>query len=379
MVVFGGQSIAGVLANDTYILKNILTNPEWHKLPIPDTVPRSSLSRWGHTMVTYHEPPNTISLITNRPVPPSGNIQLLVFGGMAESYESLDDILALEVSTLTWTVVDDLTSEQKPVGRRRHVAAMDPSDHCMWVFGGRSEWNIFHSDLWKFDFKTRCWTEVHTANPPMPRTGHCGAMHGCCLYVFGGFELRGPVDSEWDYMIYNDLHRFNTKTLVWEEISPSPSGGGGGDGVRLAKGRARQVACSGTGRFMCWETGSLSEDEGEGECGEKDSTHSSDMVGDVHVCADLKTPCQAPRKRSMATCFVYNDRLYVHGGRDKHAAFNCAFSVPLITATQPTLVSHIARYIIDTSIDYSPIDLTTDLNTYLDSLFASPPRLSIRE
>eukprot|EP01064_Diplonema_japonicum_P014909 TRINITY_DN2261_c0_g3_i1.p1 TRINITY_DN2261_c0_g3~~TRINITY_DN2261_c0_g3_i1.p1 ORF type:complete len:499 (+),score=64.53 TRINITY_DN2261_c0_g3_i1:118-1614(+) len=372
MVVFGGQSVAGVLAGDAYILKDLLSSPTWHKLPSSDTILRSSLSRWGHTMVPLHEPGSTISLITGKPVPPEGNLQLIIFGGMAESYESLGDILALDVASLSWSVIDDSASETRPVGRRRHIAAIDPADYCMWVFGGRSEWNSFHSDLWRFDLRSHTWTEVHAANSPLPRTGHCGAMHGSCLYVFGGFELRGPVEGEWDYMIYNDLHQFNTMTREWEEVVPNPVGCAGEMGVHEKGKRAssRQVQNSSTSGsnpqarpVVTWgETGTSKGEETPVETGQSG----------VHICPDQTKPCVAPRQRSMASCFIYQDRFYLHGGRDKLQAFNCAFSVPLIPTNHCSLVAHVARFLVDEQVQYCDAGLADDLNNYLDSLFAAP-------
>ena len=145
MLVFGGQSAGGALASDTYILSGILHAPTWHKLPQPSTPLRGPLTRWGHTMVPVREAPNTVSWFTGEAVPESGNLQLVVFGGMAESYESLSDLLAFDVSELRWRDLTPDTSprfegekaeELVPMGRRRHVAAVDGTNRKMWVWRG---------------------------------------------------------------------------------------------------------------------------------------------------------------------------------------------------------------------------------------------------
>ena len=189
MIVFGGQSIGGLLAYDTHILSNILNNPTWHKV-----VDRSglSLARWGHTMVSLYEPPHEVSPVTGELLDSDeGNLQLIVFGGMADTYESLQDVLIFNLKDMSWSKLDTSHSPKMPIGRRRHIAALDETTNRMWMFGGRSEWNAFHSDIWYLDIATRTWVEVTPKGPsPMPRTGHCGALHNDCLYVFGGFELR---------------------------------------------------------------------------------------------------------------------------------------------------------------------------------------------
>eukprot|EP00754_Rhynchopus_humris_P024372 Rhum_TRINITY_DN14889_c26_g1::Rhum_TRINITY_DN14889_c26_g1_i1::g.126506::m.126506 len=326
MLVFGGQSAGGALASDTYILSGILHAPTWHKLPQPTTPLRGPLTRWGHTMVPVREAPNTVSWFTGEAVPESGNLQLVVFGGMAESYESLSDLLAFDVSELRWRDLTPDTSprfegekaeELLPMGRRRHVAAVDGTNRKMWIFGGRSEWNSFLADMWCFDVPTRRWTHVTAPHAPKPRTGHCSAMHANHLYVFGGFELTKSSDDEWVYVLYNDLHRFDTAARTWEELHP-----------------------------------------------ESCTRH--------HLCPDLSKPCVEPRRRSMAACFVDGDRLVVHGGRNKDCAFDCSFALPLSSPARATLAELVAQRLVDSGGAYRGCGLPGHLERHLDSLFAPP-------
>ncbi|KAJ9434928.1 hypothetical protein DIPPA_20695, partial [Diplonema papillatum] len=139
-------------------------------------------------MVAVREAPGGVSLLTQRPVPATGNVQLVVFGGMAEAYESLDDIIVFDVAEQRWSKLDesddgdaracpppaphgpgtDLTSAPsplpppgllspldvsapppdpvpppsddkklaaaypRPAGRRRHIAALDKTKTKMW-------------------------------------------------------------------------------------------------------------------------------------------------------------------------------------------------------------------------------------------------------
>eukprot|EP01063_Lacrimia_lanifica_P003219 TRINITY_DN11707_c1_g1_i1.p1 TRINITY_DN11707_c1_g1~~TRINITY_DN11707_c1_g1_i1.p1 ORF type:complete len:585 (+),score=161.14 TRINITY_DN11707_c1_g1_i1:130-1755(+) len=377
LLVFGGQSSGGALANETYILSNVLRDPQWHKLSSTRSGSIvSSLARWGHTMVTLYEPPNTRSIITQAPVSQDGNLLLIVFGGMAASYESLGDVWVFDVSRMQWSELQ-VKSARRPTGRRRHVAAID--GHKMWVFGGRSEWNYFHKDLWCLDLDTLKWSEIATPCSPLPRTGHCGAMHGHHLYIFGGFELRG-MDEEWDYVLHNDLHRFNTKTHRWEEVRPGIAGGGDdverdGDGDG-SKPKGLRLGLRGllsrTPRAWRGKGAAAAEAASDSCCAGAHAEHET-----THTCPDLVHPCHEPRKRSMAACYVYRDRLFIHGGRDKYLAFHCAFSVALPAPPSRHLVPLLAQYIVTNGIEYRA-RVPPELSAYLDSVLAPRPLLQVR-
>ena len=101
-------------------------------------------------------------------------------------------------------------------------------------------------------------------------------------------------------------------------------------------------------------------------------THNCSTKG--HICPGVSTLCCVPRQRSMAACFLHGNRLYIYGGRDKSQAFHCSFAVPLAppTRSQPTLVQHLAQYIVDKDIPYENVLIPNSVRVYLDSLFSSP-------
>ena len=119
------------------------------------------------------------------------------------------------------------------------------------------------------------------------------------------------------YVLYNDLHRFDTAARSWEELRPEPC--------------ARH-----------------------------------------HLCPDLSKPCVEPRRRSMAACFVDGDRLVVHGGRNKDCAFDCSFALPLASPARATLAELVAQRMVDSGGAYRGCGLPDHLERHLDSLFAPP-------
>ena len=136
LLIFGGQGEAGVLYHDTFVLVNVLNDPVWYRVPDFHHCCQSTLYRWGHTMTAIFEAPGSVSAITKERVPDSGNLQLLVFGGMTCAQESLSDLIAFDVRQLTWrdvSVLQDNVRRASPMGRRRHVSVVDPTTHKMWV------------------------------------------------------------------------------------------------------------------------------------------------------------------------------------------------------------------------------------------------------
>lgn len=73
----------------------------------------------------------------------------------------------------------------------------------MLLFGGHDGTRHL-ADTHMFDFETRIWAALVTEGvPPIPRDSHVSAVHGNCMYVFGGstgsamndlHELQLPPD-----------------------------------------------------------------------------------------------------------------------------------------------------------------------------------------
>ncbi|KZT52545.1 hypothetical protein CALCODRAFT_487056 [Calocera cornea HHB12733] len=174
---------------------------------------------------------------------------LIVWGGdtKKEEGDGLDEMLyLLNLNTREWHRVQ--TSGAGPSGRYGHSVAL--CDSKFLVFGGQVD-GKFMGDLWSFDLNTLKtgpqWECLFLPPPssdplnptngkekgpisdgpygqgagPAPRTGHCMAVHGGKVYVFGG------TDGGFHY---NDVWAFDVRTRRWDELKtigyiPSPREG----------------------------------------------------------------------------------------------------------------------------------------------------------
>lgn len=69
------------------------------------------------------------------------------------------------------------------------------------------------NDLYCFDTSKSEWLRVEAKGVlPEPRSFHAMVSVGSNLYVFGGCGTKGRL---------NDLHRFNTEALEWEQMPTS--------------------------------------------------------------------------------------------------------------------------------------------------------------
>ena len=103
-------------------------------------------------------------------------------------------------------------AEGKPISRELHAMAAGP-DGSLYVFGGDTYPSAGDNDLFKLDLDTKEW---HVISPrgsvrPSARWSHGMVAVGSDLYVFGGWDSRNERRS-------NDLFRFSTTTLQWEQL-----------------------------------------------------------------------------------------------------------------------------------------------------------------
>jgi hypothetical protein len=69
------------------------------------------------------------------------------------------------------------------------------------------------NDLLRFDVKEKSWGRaVSNGLPPAPRYHHSAVVHGCSMYIFGGFS--GDIHSNSNLTNRNDLweYKFTTGT-----------------------------------------------------------------------------------------------------------------------------------------------------------------------
>ena len=86
----------------------------------------------------------------------------------------------------------------------------------MYIFGGKDEDNLKLNDIWKYNFETRVWTEIHCVDAPLERSGHSASIYAeNYMIIYGGiFEITKEL---------NDMHIFDLRNEKWiclfEEIN----------------------------------------------------------------------------------------------------------------------------------------------------------------
>lgn len=104
----------------------------------------------------------------------------------------------------------------EPAARWGHASALVEGKLCLW--GGRSEyflheWPELAFTVHTFDPFLESWTESIkcTGNPPPGLYESAYTSAGHYLYVYGGKDgLEGA---------YNSLHRLDTKSWTWTQLS----------------------------------------------------------------------------------------------------------------------------------------------------------------
>jgi len=165
----------------------------------------------------------------------SGWQPLVSFGGFGDQGR-FEDVQACDLQTQTW---QDLVPEGGPVRRCLLTAAFDPAARRMIIFGGQSNVQSRHNDLWVFDFATNSWTEAPADAPP---SGHFFTASfvdsGEFFIVFGGSTSSGNSNETWSY-------DFRGGQWTRLEISNPPSARSGMAGTLV--GEDRLIIFSGSG------------------------------------------------------------------------------------------------------------------------------------
>lgn len=147
--------------------------------------------------------------------------RMIVFGGM-NLHVVHGDLLALDLQTLTWSVLPCEGSEHPGV-RRSHAAALYKKR--MFVSMGLPS----HPppDLWWYDFDTCRWCRARNNQlfgaPPVSLHGHTLGVNGDSLFMFGGCIQAASGQTHYS----NALYQYNVPANVWSHVrvadSPRPS------------------------------------------------------------------------------------------------------------------------------------------------------------
>jgi N-acetylneuraminic acid mutarotase len=139
--------------------------------------------------------------------------KLWIFGGQLNKTAKSNNTYCYEPKREKWFAVD-------PKGG---VLPQVRSDHSgvaigkyLYIFGGSNQFVKPLNDLWRFDTETLEWQELThkmKGDIPTPRSGHSAAAINNKFYMFGGAVWNG----KWEHHS-NELFCFDTETFVWKKI-----------------------------------------------------------------------------------------------------------------------------------------------------------------
>lgn len=199
IIVFGGAS-DNIVSNVSFMLD--LQTGEWVVLATKNTDlvrPRAC-----HSAVIYKN-------------------KMIVFGGVDMANPTVfNDVLQLNLDTLEWSAVNTAPSEPSGPGPRNYHSAHVYEGRMYVVMGESRASHPRGSKLWYLDLETYIW---HAEMPEYDRdafppavhvSGHAAAVHGDCLYVFGGM-LGNQTATRPRYT--NTLHEYCFTTRIWRELA----------------------------------------------------------------------------------------------------------------------------------------------------------------
>ncbi|EDQ89881.1 uncharacterized protein MONBRDRAFT_24778 [Monosiga brevicollis MX1] len=142
--------------------------------------------------------------------------RLYLFGGYdLDTYHS--DVYVYILGNPRWVRENVDTSGGQPAGRHLHTAVMRTSGGvpALTIFGGAVGNGQVTNDVWTWNLQTKIWTNRTTTGAiPQPVAGHCSALVGNLMYVYGGAS---------DAMgLHGMLYTLNLDTWVWSRPSSSP-------------------------------------------------------------------------------------------------------------------------------------------------------------
>eukprot|EP00930_Biecheleria_cincta_P013394 TRINITY_DN11964_c0_g1_i1.p1 TRINITY_DN11964_c0_g1~~TRINITY_DN11964_c0_g1_i1.p1 ORF type:complete len:509 (+),score=49.41 TRINITY_DN11964_c0_g1_i1:181-1707(+) len=208
---------------------------------------------------------------------------LYVFGGYGGSGR-LDDIYRFDFTSRCWAQVH--VQGTVPLGRENNGAVVH--GNSMYVFGGYSGFTWLN-DFWSFNFDTSEWLPVPSGQRgavPSTRFGYVSSVHGDFMYIFGGYD-----GSAW----LTDTHDFDFERGIWNSTHVQgfvPSG--------------RSCPSWATHKGSVYLFGGY------------DGTH---RMNDFHqfcmssrIWSSIRSAGQVPSPRYFHASVVYGDSLFIFGG-----------------------------------------------------------------
>ena len=127
-------------------------------------------------------------------LPPLGNNNLIVFGGMALQSDSsnpeelcvLNDVRFFNLTTRRWLPLS-ANNSQEPIPKARYAHLSSVTSNRLFVIGGQDLSNVWLDDIYVFDLRTQTWTQRRD----YPR--HCGTYRS--VAVCSNLAVRFPQEE----------------------------------------------------------------------------------------------------------------------------------------------------------------------------------------
>ncbi|XP_044754270.1 RING finger protein B-like isoform X2 [Coccinella septempunctata] len=145
---------------------------------------------------------------------------MFIYGGYQDLRGSSSELWAFHFDTESWHLISSSSkgvhnNDCFPAPRHKHSCIIH--DDSLWIYGGMTDLQE-RSDLWRWDSRTRVWTNVKTKVNPGPLHSHAACRFPSFMIIFGGERGGNPT---------NELWKFHFGAETWEKmvtpgLKPSP-------------------------------------------------------------------------------------------------------------------------------------------------------------
>jgi hypothetical protein len=132
------------------------------------------------------------------------NGTLVVFGGSCDGLYNRD-VYRFNYKTGSWS--RDQVNGSRPIGRRGHIAYIDPSlpNPTMIMFGGYNAAGVLSSEVWAYDLVQLSWSSLSPVGGPVPGRKDTAAAYALGrLLFFGGAGNATILGDLWQFVHQSD-------------------------------------------------------------------------------------------------------------------------------------------------------------------------------
>ena len=213
MLINGGFNSKNNVIHDTAVLD--LQKCIWKSIEIVGAPP---LGLAFHTAVSVasNTCPVSIHKYTDTKI---RNYGIFIFGGIDDQKQASNTLYQIIPPSRPLNCIIPITSGQPPSPRFLHSMVYSSSLNCIVIFGGRVdakntvEYTCFN-DVFILFIENLMWTKSNVSgNVPRIRSGHCAAILGSEMYVFGGVSNTVYCSS--------DMYKLEIDQFVAEDLIKS--------------------------------------------------------------------------------------------------------------------------------------------------------------